>query len=42
MPPKQTFWNNEGILKQNIKSGWFVSNLTSEIEVIYVNMDPRT
>ena len=47
MPPKLTFWNNAGIknntvLDKKTNSEWFVSNLTSQMEVLYVNMVPRT
>ena len=45
MPPKLTFWNNAGINANLVKdkkldNDWFVSNLTSQMEVLYVNMVP--
>jgi hypothetical protein len=47
LPPKLTFWNNAGIAASSVSPKkldheWFVSNLTSQVEVLWINMVPRT
>lgn len=43
MPSKDTYWNEDGLKKQAAttpsSSGFYISELTKEIEVIYINTD---
>ena len=39
MPAKDKYWDNEGLNKTKLSNGIFVSELTKQIEVIYVNTE---
>ena len=39
LPAKDKYWDNEGLNKTKLSNGIFVSELTKEIEVIYVNTE---
>ena len=39
MPSKDLYWNGAGIERNTIDNGLFISSLTKEIEIIYVNSE---
>jgi hypothetical protein len=37
MPAKDRFWDEQGLNENSLSNGFYVSALTKEIEVVYVN-----
>ena len=37
MPAKDRFWDEKGLNANSLSNGFYVSDLTKEIEVVYVN-----
>ena len=41
-PPKSLYWDEAGIKNETLKNGYFVSDLVSSLEVVYINTEVRT